>query len=379
MRMNRIKLVALLIAVFVVGNVVCAQSQISNRSIALLIDSLETDSTNWQLAAKIGKLCREKSQSYKALKYSLKAYSLNPSDSIKRDIAYCLYQRGDYYNCIDTCHSLLYPDSLELNLIAHCYSKIGIQDSMIYYRTLLANHDIENQSNVAELCRALIGGKKSRTALSYLDRYRETDSTNVIINGIRAQALYYCGMPEESCVEYEKLLNAGHKSISYYVGYAMSLIQCKRFDEALNNFLLVDSVCDNPTVKLHLGMLELDKPEYAEKGLADLDMAIELLKPDSRMMYKIYFSKGDYYARNDLRKAIDYFNMALEFMPDDADTYYQLAYCYGYLRDVKKEHYYYSKFVEVASQDSSNTLVEIVKNRVARIESELFMKGERLE
>ena len=355
-----------------------SQARTSNR-IDLMIDSLEADTSNWKLAATIGSMCREKSQTRKALEYSQKAYRQHPNDTIKKEIALCLYQRGEYRECIDTCKSLLSADSTELNLIAHCYNKLGMTDSVIECRMQLAKYDIENQANIVDLSKTLIGVKAPKEALAFLDKYHAIDSTNTIVNGIRAQALYLCGRPEESCIEYEKIMKSGKQMPNHYFHYGLALLQCKRFRESLTMLLAADSITSesNATVKTQLGMVELDIPEYSDKGLADLETAMQLMAPDAKMMHRIYFSLGDYYVDKNINTAIGYFEKALEQMPDNSDTYYQLSYCYHFSKDIRQEYQCLKKYIELSDKDISNTMLEMSQARAKEIERELFMRGEK--
>ncbi len=75
------------------------------------------DTTNWKALYTAAKGRIAKTDYFTAMNYLQKALQLHESDTLKRELAVCYYNRGYYYECGKICRSILYPDSLESDMV----------------------------------------------------------------------------------------------------------------------------------------------------------------------------------------------------------------------------------------------------------------------
>lgn len=377
------KIILALVALAVMS-AVNAQNISSKMYVEALRDSVENDSTNWKAMHKLAQYYKEHSNSHRALFWTEKALGIHQSDTLRRELATCYYNRGYYRKCIDICRSIIgqseqnAEDATALYMIARCYDNMEMVDSALSYQRIVADIDIENQANLISFSKKLISLQSAKVAISYLDRYQELDSMNLSVNNVRAFAYYSAGMPKKAISMYEQLISIGDtcKPMTYYyLGMAYNQRNMRQEAwECLNkaNNMLQNN---NPVVLARLGITALDLPDYEEDGLENIRKAIELMQPDKEMMFTIYFSLGDYYVTRDVKKGIEYFHMAESYKPNDANMLYQIGYCYFMAGNEDKEYQYWSRYLESMGEDSDDIVVSSVKNVLKKIREKRFMEG----
>ena len=113
-----------------------AGTVVSQRDIQVLQDSLQNDSTNWQLMLRLADIYQDKNRTKRAQELYERALQLHASDTLQRSLAKCYYARGYYRKSIDLCNDLLRNDTVDedLVLVARCYERMGVVDSTIAYR-----------------------------------------------------------------------------------------------------------------------------------------------------------------------------------------------------------------------------------------------------
>lgn len=371
---------------FIVLSVSAIQAQ-SISVVEALCDSVARDTTDWRSMMRLAHYYRDRANTVRTLRWAERAYAIHPSDTIKHELATCYYQRADYQRCIELCRELLtptdmvpVPDSSEVYLMARCFERLEMVDSTLRYMALEAERNIENQSNLVSLSKLLIGNKMAKRAVDYLERYSEIDSANNAVNATKALAYYNAGYPRKAINEYNRLVDGGdHRpSTLYYLG--MSYLQVDRKYDALECFRKCNDIYNgnNGLTLAMLGLVELDFDTLAVKGENDIKNAIELMQPDSNLLFRLYFGLGDYYASlSDYRKALDYFRMAGKCKPESSELSYQLGYCYYMVGDVDNEYLYWSRYLELVGDDGS-FVTQGVRQRIDKIKEERFMKGEEI-
>ena len=360
-----------------------------NSVVEALTDSIAKDSTDWCSMVKLAKYYKERSNTLRALQWAERAFAIHPSDTLKRELATCYYNRADYQRCIDLCHELLtpteevpVPDSSEVYLMARSFYKLENPDSALCYMMIEANRNIENQSNLVSLSKILISAKQAKAAVGYLEHYIQIDSMNMEVNTAMASAYYNAGYPRKAINEYNKLIARGDQrpSTLYYLG--QSFLQTGQKEVALECFQQCNEKYQgtNGLALAMLGLVELDFDMLAVKGEEDIFTAIELMQPDPNLMFRLYFGLADYYASKDEKKtrAIDYFLKADKCKPGSEQLYYQLGYCYYMDGDVDNEYNCWDRYLQIVGEEDNSYITQGVKHRVAKIKEERFMKGEKI-
>lgn len=354
---------------------------VSKSRLALMQDSLRADSTNWQLMLRLADAYQEKNRTKRAQELYERAMGLHVSDTLQRALAKCYYSRGYYRKSIDLCNVLLRQDTIDedLVLVARCYERMGDVDSTIAYRELIAERDIEDYGNVQSLARIYNQVGMNEMALYYLDLYYNVDSTNLTVNNLRAYILHELRQFDEEIVEYKKLREAGFRDATslYYAGVANARIGQRKEAFELLDEARERSIIPNGYIYAELSMVCDIVGEY-EAGIRHAETAIDLLLPDTALMYSVYDQKAmNEVAKFKYRDAIESYKRSLDYQKNLTNIC-QLAYLYGALRDERNEQRYYELFLKeletVSRPERYASLKQRAERRLRRIKEEQFFR-----
>ena len=355
--------------------------QPGKTQLALMQDSLAADSTNWQLMLRLADAYQEKNRTKRAQELYERAMQWHVSDTLQRALAKCYYSRGYYRKSIDLCNNLLQKDTIDedLVLVARCYERMGDVDSTIAYRELIAERDIEDYGNVQSLARIYNQVGMNEMALYYLDLYYNVDSTNLTVNNLRAYILHELRQFDEEIEEYRKLREAGFRDATslYYAGVANARIGRRREAFELLDEARERSIIPNGYIYAELSMVCDIVGEY-EDGIKHAETAIDLLLPDTSLMYSVYDQKAmNEVAKFKYRDAIESYKRSLDYQKNLTNIC-QLAYLYGALRDERNEQRYYELFLKeletVNRPERYASLKQRAERRLRRIKEEQFFR-----
>ena len=353
----------------------------SKTQLALMQDSLTADSTNWQLMLRLADAYQEKNRTKRAQELYERAIQLHVSDTLQRALAKCYYSRGYYRKSIDLCNNLLQKDTIDedLVLVARCYERMGDVDSTIAYRELIAERDIEDYGNVQSLARIYNQVGMNEMALYYLDLYYNVDSTNLTVNNLRAYILHELRQFDEEIEEYRKLRDAGFRDATslYYAGVANARIGRRKEAFELLDEARERSIIPNGYIYAELSMVCDIVGEY-EDGIKHAETAIDLLLPDTSLMYSVYDQKAmNEVAKFKYRDAIESYKRSLDYQKNLTNIC-QLAYLYGALRDERNEQRYYELFLKeletVNRPERYASLKQRAERRLRRMKEEQFFR-----
>ncbi len=353
----------------------------SKTQLTLMQDSLTADSTNWQLMLRLADAYQEKNRTKRAQELYERAIQLHVSDTLQRALAKCYYSRGYYRKSIDLCNNLLQKDTLDedLVLVARCYERMGDVDSTVAYRELIAERDIEDYGNVQSLARIYNQVGMNEMALYYLDLYYNVDSTNLTVNNLRAYILHELRQFDEEIEEYRKLREAGFRDATslYYAGVANARIGRRKEAFELLDEARERSIIPNGYIYAELSMVCDIVGEY-EDGIKHAETAIDLLLPDTSLMYSVYDQKAmNEVAKFKYRDAIESYKRSLDYQKNLTNIC-QLAYLYGALRDERNEQRYYELFLKeletVNRPERYASLKQRAERRLRRMKEEQFFR-----
>ena len=353
----------------------------SKTQLALMQDSLTADSTNWQLMLRLADAYQEKNRTKRAQELYERAIQFHVSDTLQRALAKCYYSRGYYRKSIDLCNNLLQKDTIDedLVLVARCYERMGDVDSTIAYRELIAERDIEDYGNVQSLARIYNQVGMNEMALYYLDLYYNVDSTNLTVNNLRAYILHELRQFDEEIEEYRKLREAGFRDATslYYAGVANARIGRRKEAFELLDEARERSIIPNGYIYAELSMVCDIVGEY-EDGIKHAETAIDLLLPDTSLMYSVYDQKAmNEVAKFKYRDAIESYKRSLDYQKNLTNIC-QLAYLYGALRDERNEQRYYELFLKeletVNRPERYASLKQRAERRLRRMKEEQFFR-----
>ena len=114
-----------------------------------------------------------------------------------------------------------------------------------------------------------------------------------------------------------------------------------------------------------LGVVCVDTQRYPE-GLGYLDLATQMMQPDTTIMKAITLAQGEgYYLSQHYEEAVRAWKEHLSYNPSSVATYYNIANAYYYLlRDEKQGLAYYQQFLDKAREIENPTpqLLEMTEN-----------------
>lgn len=274
---------------------------------------------------------REHSNPYRALLWTERAILLHNSDTLSRQLAMCYYNRGYYQKALDLTREIIVKDTLETDLVlmSHCFEKMSMPDSLIEYQFKIARLNIENQSNLVNLVQNLNKTFFYETSYAILSDYCKFDSTNMIINGLMAQTMYFLKNYDCAISKYEQLLQDGDTRVNSYYYLGMAYFRNEIFDKAYYNLQIANdkSYASNPTILSNYGLSQLKYASLGEDGVNNVLKAIDLMLPDTVTMYTLYYNLADYYLAkykgNDMQIALSYLDKVRDYKPDDNLLNYQ--------------------------------------------------------
>ena len=120
-----------------------------------------------------------------------------------------------------------------------------------------------------------------------------------------------------------------------------------------------------------LGVICIDTKRYPE-GLRYLDLAKQMMLPDTTIMKAITLSQGEgNYLTQHYEEAVTAWKEHLTYNPTSIATYYNIANAYAYLlKDKEQAVAYYQQFLDLARQEEKPTaqLTEMMEKAVEMLE-----------
>ena len=304
-----------------------------------------------------GDSCMQQYNTFEALRYYQKAYDLAQSQDITRfsmdkdfsmskpyvpedkvprhvrlKLADCHYQRADYRQTAELLKNMP-EDSLSHDAfreLALSYQKQGDTDSYIYWASQLLGRFPMDAEIVAGLTLAYAKSDQPQKGVICGLKYSLKDSTNILVNRALADA-YSAGMSHSQTGSLERAYDCLSRALEV-------------------------SQMQHAGCAFRLGVVCVDTKRYPE-GLKALELAQELLKPDTTTMKAITLSQGEgFYLTQHYPEAVKAWKRHLDYNPSSVATCYNIANAYAYLiKDEEQAKTYYQRFLELARQEQTPT------------------------
>jgi tetratricopeptide (TPR) repeat protein len=166
---------------------------------------------------------------------------------------------------------------------------------------------------------------------------------------------------------YDRLLELGDSTFNTLYSAGMTHSQTGNLERAyqcLQPALLLSQM-QHAGCAYRLGVVCVDTKRY-EEGLGYLNLALELMKPDTTVMKAITLSQGEgYYLTEHYKEAVEAWKQHLAFNPGSVATYYNIANAYMYLlSDKEQAEAYYRQFIDLARKEEKPTeeLTQMIQN-----------------
>ena len=332
-----------------------------------------------------GDSCMQQYNTFEALRYYQKAYDLAQSQDITRfsmdkdfsmskpyvpedkvprhvrlKLANCHYQRADYRQTTELLKNMP-EDSLSHDAfreLALSYQKQGDTDSYIYWASQLLGHYPMDAEIVAGLTLAYAKSDQPQKGVICGLKYSLKDSTNILVNRALADAWFMNRDFTAAAMLYDKLLEQGDSTFNTLYSAGMSHSQTGSLERAYDclSRALEVSQMQHAGCAFRLGVVCVDTKRYPE-GLKALELAQELLKPDTTTMKAITLSQGEgFYLTQHYPEAVKAWKRHLDYNPSSVATCYNIANAYAYLiKDEEQAKTYYQRFLELARQEQTPT------------------------
>ena len=332
-----------------------------------------------------GDSCMLQYNTFEALRYYQQAYDLAQSQDITRfsmdkdfsmskpyvpedkvprhvrlKLADCHYQRANYRQTTELLKNMP-EDSLSHDAfreLALSYQKQGDTDSYIYWASQLLGRFPMDAEIVAGLTLAYAKSDQPQKGVICGLKYSLKDSTNILVNRALADAWFMNRDFTAAAMLYDKLLDQGDSTFNTLYSAGMSHSQTGSLERAYDclSRALEVSQMQHAGCAFRLGVVCVDTKRYPE-GLKALELAQELLKPDTTTMKAITLSQGEgFYLTQHYPEAVKAWKRHLDYNPSSVATCYNIANAYAYLiKDEEQAKTYYQRFLELARQEQTPT------------------------
>ena len=287
-----------------------------------------------------------------------------PEDKIPRDVrlklADCYYKRANYRQTAELLKNMP-EDSLShdaFRQLAYSYQKQGDNDSFIYWAGQLVNRFPMDGEVVAGLTLAYAKANQPEKGVICGMKYSLKDSTNILVNRALADAWFMNRDFKAASKLYDRLLEQGDSTFNTLYSAGMCCSQLDSLERAYKYLKLafLISGMQNTGCAYRLGVVCVDTKRYPE-GLNYLNLAKELLRPDTTIMKAITLSQGEgYYLTQHYPEAVTAWKEHLAYNPTSVATYFNIANAYAYiLKDDEQARTYYQQFLDRAAEVENPT------------------------
>ena len=330
-----------------------AQGEVSAKK--KIVEPVAIDSLTLLIQA--GDSCMEQYNTFEALQYYQKAYNLDSATApLQMKLANCYYKRADYRQASELL-KLIPEDSLSheaFRQLAFSYQKQGDNDSFIYWAGQLVNRFPMDGEMVAGLTVAYAKANQPQNGIVCGMAYSQRDSTNILVNRALADAWFMNRDFTAAAKLYNRLLEQGDSTFNTLYSAGMCYAQIDSLEHAYKFLQLafLISGMQHAGCAYRLGVVCVDTQRYPE-GLGYLDLATELMQPDTTIMRAITLSKGEaYYLTGQYKQAIEVWKEHLKYNPTSIATYYNIANAtYYYTADRNQARTYFERFLELARKE----------------------------
>ena len=337
-----------------------------------------------QVYVQAGDSCMQQFNTFEALQYYQRAYKMAeaqdsvrfsmddkfgagpyvPEDKIPREIrlklANCHYKRANYRQVAELLKNMP-EDSLSheaFRQLAFSYQKQGDNDSFMYWANQLVNRFPMDGEVVAGLTLAYAKANQPQRGIICGMKYCQMDSTNILVNRALADAWFMNRDFKAAGKLYDRLLEQGDSTFNTLYSAGMCCSQLDSLERAYKYLKLafLISGMQHTGCAYRLGVVCVDTKRYPE-GLNYLNLAKELLRPDTTIMKAITLSQGEgYYLTQHYPEAVTAWKEHLTYNPTSVATYFNIANAYAYiLKDDEQARTYYQQFLDRAAEVENPT------------------------
>ena len=337
------------------------------------------DSLNQRAFIEAAECCKQSAKYQDALKYYQKAIDIHPDNK---------YVRIQYISLL--CNLQQYEEAFgESSVLAETDSSaviLHLQAQSLEGRTgfldaaLGCYHVIQDKYPddylAAKLGQIYNAMQFYEYAIEATEKYREADTTNVVVNRQNAQAYCLSGDYPMAIKRYEYLVGQRDSSFHTYYYLGVSYYATEKFYEA-HDMLEIARKYDPENVNLlyYLGRA-CAKTSWKKQGIEYLETAIDLSLPKDSAMTRLYKGLRDCCRLGrEPAKAIQAAKDQYKYDKTNHKLLYDIAIDYLFMKDNKNATHYLEAFLKTRPKDTKETAIEINKKGEVEVNMEYYYRS----
>lgn len=297
------------------------------------------------------------------------------TDSLRHEAQYWA-ERGYFHKSLATLRHLS-DDSLtvsDMRLRYDNFANLGNLDSLFFWGDQILKHDPYNVALILDYTPRLNKGKVSdlgkkiaypEKVIDICKKYRERDSTHILVNRQLAEAYYNMGNYDLALPTLKQLEAVG--DTCFGILYTLGLTYQRMGDNGTAyDYLSRATVINNdanPYCLFTLGIV-CNSIGYGAEALSNLEMAKERMMPDRKTLFRLhkelaeaFRNKGEFDFR--LEELQECMRLAEE--KDVNELTYEIGQCHKTLRHFDQAREYLNKFLEATTNKEYNDKIKSMR------------------
>lgn len=338
------------------------------------------DSLNQRAFIEVAECCKQSAKYQDALKYYQKAIDIHPDNKYVR-IQYIslLCNLQQYEEAFGESSVLAETDSSAVILHLQAQSlegRTGFLDAALGCYHVIQDKYPDDYLAAAKLGQIYNAMQFYEYAIEATEKYREADTTNVVVNRQNAQAYCLSGDYPMAIKRYEYLVGQRDSSFHTYYYLGVSYYATEKFYEA-HDMLEIARKYDPENVNLlyYLGCA-CAKTSWKKQGIEYLETAIDLSLPKDSAMTRLYKGLRDCCRLGrEPAKAIQAAKDQYKYDKTNHKLLYDIAIDYLFMKDNKNATHYLEAFLKTRPKDTKETAIEINKKGEVEVNMEYYYRS----
>lgn len=338
------------------------------------------DSLNQRAFIEAAECCKQSAKYQDALKYYQKAIDIHPDNKYVR-IQYIslLCNLQQYEEAFGESSVLAETDSSAVILHLQAQSlegRTGFLDAALGCYHVIQDKYPDDYLAAAKLGQIYNAMQFYEYAIEATEKYREADTTNVVVNRQNAQAYCLSGDYPMAIKRYEYLVGQRDSSFHTYYYLGVSYYATEKFYEA-HDMLEIARKYDPENVNLlyYLGRA-CAKTSWKKQGIEYLETAIDLSLPKDSAMTRHYKGLRDCCRLGrEPAKAIQAAKDQYKYDKTNHKLLYDIAIDYLFMKDNKNATHYLEVFLKTRPKDTKETAIEINKKGEVEVNMEYYYRS----
>ena len=338
------------------------------------------DSLNQRAFIEAAECCKQSAKYQDALKYYQKAIDIHPDNKYVR-IQYIslLCNLQQYEEAFGESSVLAETDSSAVILHLQAQSlegRTGFLDAALGCYHVIQDKYPDDYLAAAKLGQIYNAMQFYEYAIEATEKYREADTTNVVVNRQNAQAYCLSGDYPMAIKRYEYLVGQRDSSFHTYYYLGVSYYATEKFYEA-HDMLEIARKYDPENVNLlyYLGSA-CAKTSWKKQGIEYLETAIDLSLPKDSAMTRLYKGLRDCCRLGrEPAKAIQAAKDQYKYDKTNHKLLYDIAIDYLFMKDNKNATHYLEVFLKTRPKDTKETAIEINKKGEVEVNMEYYYRS----